>query len=173
MADRRPVFRDRQIAVDHFAGTVLVVCPRCARPARVFAADGAENVYRVRRWRLVCPSCGYHRDKTRGGLCFDTGRRGSVSDPVFGVVLWLQKTCCGGKRLWAYNLEHLSFIESYVAATLRERSDAVRAGDGYRRMSMAAKLPAWLKSAKRRDEILGTIQRLKGSIVSSIQDRRA
>ena len=148
----------------HFAGNVLVVGPRCGRPARVFATDYTEDVYRARQWRMVCPSCGYHRDKTRGCLTIYTGRSGGVGDPVFGLPLWLQKSCCDGKLLWAYNLEHLSFVESIVAATIRERSDPVRAGDGHRRMSMIAKLPVWLKSAKYRDEVLKVVQQLKRSI---------
>jgi len=168
MADLRQVFRDRQIAVDHFAADVLVVCPRCSRPARVFAVDGTDNVYRAGQWRVVCSSCGYHRDKTRASLVFDTGSHYGACDPVFGLPLWLQKSCCGGKLLWAYNLEHLSFVESFVAATIRQRSDAVRAGDGYRRMSMIARLPAWLKSAKHRDEILKVVQHLKHSIIRGV-----
>jgi hypothetical protein len=74
-----------------------------------------------------------------------TGRRGGAADPAFERPLWLQKSCCGGKLLSAGNLDHLSFVESFVAATIRERSDAVRGGHGYQRMSMAAKLPSWLK----------------------------
>ncbi|WP_211588739.1 hypothetical protein [Allorhizocola rhizosphaerae] len=162
------MFRDRQITVHHFAGNALVVCPRCGQPARVFTADGSENFYQARQWRVVCRSCGFHRDKTARCLTIYTGRRGTVGDPVFGLPLWLQKTCCGGNLLWAYNLDHLSFVESYIAATIRERSDAVRMGEGYRRrMSMVAKLPAWLKSARHRDEVLKTIQKLKRSLVTS------
>jgi hypothetical protein len=116
---------------------------------------------------MVCPSCSYHRDKTCGYLTVYTGRRCGVGDPVFGLPLWLQKSCCGGKLLWAYNLDHLSFVESFVAATIRERSDAVRAGDGYRRTSMIAKLPVWLKSAKHRDEILKVVQQLRRSVISA------
>jgi len=71
-----------------------------------------------------------------------------AAHPVFELLLWLQKSCCGGELLWACNLDHLSFVESFVAATIRERPDAVRAGDGYRRMSMVDKLPSWLRSAK-------------------------
>jgi hypothetical protein len=166
MVERRKIFRDRQITVHHFALNVLVVCPRCTRPARVFAVGGVDNYYQARRWRLVCPSCGRHRDKSSDSRTVYTGRHGGVGDPVFGLPLWLQKSCCGGKLLWAYNVEHLSFVESFVAATIRERSDAVRAGDGYRRMSMIAKLPQWLKSAKHRDEILRVVQQLKHSIGS-------
>lgn len=167
MADRRKIFRDRQITVHDFAGEALVVCPRCARPARVFTTDATKHLYRARPWRMVCPSCGHHQDKTIGRHTVYTGRRGSVGDPVFGLPLWLQKSCCGGKLLWAYNLEHLSFVESFVAAISRERSDAVRAGDGYRRMSMTAKLPSWLKAAKHRAEILKAVQHLKHSVISA------
>jgi hypothetical protein len=164
MADRWKIFRDRQITVHDFAMDVLIVCPRCARPARVFATDDTESFYRARQWRTVCPSCGHHQDKTSNCRTIYTGRRGGVADPVFGLPLWLQKSCCSGKLLWACNLEHLSFVESFVAATIRERSDAVRAGDGYRRMSMVAKLPSWLKSAKHRDEILKVMLQLKQNV---------
>jgi hypothetical protein len=63
MADRWKIFRDQQITVHDFAADVLIVCPRCARPAKVFAADGTENFFRARQWRMVCPSCGHHQDK--------------------------------------------------------------------------------------------------------------
>jgi hypothetical protein len=90
-----------------------------------------------------------------------------IRDPYFDLPLLLQTGCCGGKLLWAYNLDHLAFLEAFVAARLRERSDAVRAGDGYRRMSMVTKLPAWLKSAKHRDEILTRIVRLRATVRQS------
>lgn len=41
-------------------------------------------------------------------------------DPYFGMPLWLA-TDCGPHDLWAYNEAHLSLLESYVAANLRER----------------------------------------------------
>lgn len=167
MAEGRRVFRDRQITVHDFAVDVLVACPRCARPARVFATAGAEGFFRARHWRMVCPTCGHHQDKSSDCRTVYSGRRGGVYDPVFGLPLWLQRSCCRGNLLWAYNLEHLSFVESFVAATIRERSDAVRAGDGYRRMSMVAKLPSWLKSAEHRDEIPEAVQHLKRSIIAA------
>jgi hypothetical protein len=77
------------------------------------------------------------------------------------IPVWLQASCCGGNLLWAYNMDHLAFLQSFVGATIRQRSDAARAGNGHRRMSMTAKLPAWLKTAKHRDEILRTIERLR------------
>jgi hypothetical protein len=155
-------FRDQQWTVHHFAEEFLVRCPRCDAGARVapFATDEETG----RSWRVVCSACGYVRDKDPRCSHWHLGRGDRViRDPYFDLPLLLQTGCCGGKLLWAYNLDHLAFLEAFVAARLRERSDAVRAGDGYRRMSMIAKLPAWLKSAKHRDEILTRIARLRAT----------
>jgi hypothetical protein len=160
-----PVFRDRPITVHHFADDVLVRCPRCARCARVFSPDDPGTPWQRQRWRMSCLSCGYHDERTGlDGRKYYSGARGEVRDPLFDIPLWLQAECCGGKLLWAYNLEHLAFLESFVAAKIRERSDAVRSGDFGRRMTMVAKLPAWLKSAKHRDEILRAIARLRTTV---------
>ena len=76
-------------------------------------------------------------------------------------------SCCRRQTALGVQLEHLSFVESFVAAAIRECSDAVRAGDSYRRMSMDAKLPFWLNSAQHRDEILKVIQHLKRSVIAA------
>lgn len=149
-------FRDRQWTVRDFATEFLVRCPRCDAVARVFHPETGGP------WRAVCGDGAYVRDKDPRCSAWYTGRGGGpVRDPYFDLPLVLQVACCGGKLLWAYNLEHLAFLEAFVAARLRERSDAVRAGDGYRRMSMIAKLPAWLKARKNRDEILAKVARLR------------
>jgi hypothetical protein len=62
--------------------------------------------------------------------------------------------CCGGRTLWALNEAHLTLLEDYVAARLRERGQA----EG---MTLVARLPAWLKSAKNRGEVLRVITRLR------------
>jgi hypothetical protein len=49
-------------------------------------------------------------------------------------------------------------LENYVAARLRERGSE---SDG---MTLVARLPMWLKSARNRDEVLHTIRRLRASI---------
>jgi hypothetical protein len=155
-------FRDRQWTVHDFASEFLVRCPRCDAGARVVPFTAGEET--GRSWRVVCAACGYVRDNDPRCSHWDSGRGdGPVRDPYFDLPLLLQVDCCGGKLLWANNLEHLAFLEAFVAARLRERSDAVRAGDGYRRMSMIAKLPAWLKSRKHRKEILTRIARLRAT----------
>lgn len=164
MSAHEPVFRDQQVTVHDVAHDVLVRCPRCDRCARVFSP--AEEAVARRPWRLVCRHCGYNAERSsRCCRVLDSGMTDPVRDPIFRVPVWLQAGCCGGKLLWAYNVAHLSYVASFVAATIRERSDAVRAGDAYpRRMSMIAKLPAWLKAAKHRDEILRTVDRLRKTV---------
>ncbi|MFI6507876.1 hypothetical protein ACIBCT_09745 [Streptosporangium sp. NPDC050855] len=49
--------------------------------------------------------------------------------------------------LWAYDAEHLDFLERYVRAFIRER-------EPNRNGSLASRLPAWLKDAKNRDLVL-------------------
>lgn len=65
-------------------------------------------------------------------------------DWYFHRPLWLQTPCCG-HILWAYNVEHLDFLERYVRAELRV--------DGPLRR-LTSRLPTWIKQAKNREEIL-------------------
>jgi hypothetical protein len=157
-------FRDPLVWVERFADKVLVRCPACGECAIVLDHLGAPEYQASRgdrglaaRRRLRCHACGRSKDS------FPSERvLGGPVDPYFRLPLWLQADCCG-KLLWAYNAEHLDLLESYVAARLRER----RATPGS--MSMVARLPAWLKSAKHRDEILRAIRRLRLSLPTAQQ----
>ena len=137
------------------ADDIYVVCPRCQRRA-VDAPRPAEGM-RVLSWprRLACSACGYAAawDPSRGGSVWS----GPV-DPFFRLPLWLKAECCGGQTLWAFNERHLDLLEGYVAAKLRER------GLGPGGMTVLARLPTWLKSAKHREEILRVIGRLRESL---------
>ena len=74
----------------------------------------------------------------------------------------LQTACCG-EILWAHNLQHLAYLESYVSATHRDRKPDYR--DGCRNGTMASRLPGWMTSAKNRTEVLRCIQRLRDKTV--------
>ncbi|WP_460406455.1 TFIIB-type zinc ribbon-containing protein [Actinophytocola sediminis] len=157
-------FRDPLVWVERFADEVLVRCPACGECAVVLDHLGAPEYQAGRgngrlaaRRRLRCLACGLFKDR------FPSERvLGEPVDPYFRLPLWLQVDC-RGKLLWAYNAEHLDLLESYVAARLRER----RASPGT--MNMLARLPAWLKSAKNRDEILRAIRRLRSSLPTTQQ----
>lgn len=150
---------------------VLVVCPRCADRAVVRGSGGAPA-------RLVCAACGLVRDwdwdelhvlvggrrkvLTFGGYTWvdpATGRpppgmqAEEAVDARFGTPLLLQATCCGGRLLWANNETHLEYLTAYVSGRLRER----RPGPA----PLSAKLPAWLKAAKNRDEVLRHLDRFR------------
>lgn len=73
-------------------------------------------------------------------------------DPSSGLRLWLSVPF-RGRVLWALNADHLTFLENYVAAGLRETAP----GNG----RLASRLPAWIKSAKNRDDIVRALARLR------------
>lgn len=158
-------FQDPLGWVERFAGEVLVRCPGCGQCAVVLAHLGAPEYRaargasrRVARRRLHCPACGLVKDGFPSVLRF-----GGPVDPYFRLPLWLQEDC-RGRLLWAYNAEHLDLLASYVAARLRERGPVLGS------MSMVERLPAWLKSAKNRDEILRATRRMRSSLPTTPSD---
>jgi len=145
-------FHDPRATRADFASSVLVRCPRCERiahferrPCTPPDADGK----RCPHTRLVCRSC---------GLCrIDTGPAKPPRPP-----LWLRTGTRHGE-LWAYNLQHLDLISRFVAADLRERAPWYDTGQ---KMTLVARLPAWMKSAKNRDEVLRAVDRLRATVIA-------
>ncbi|MDO0910068.1 hypothetical protein QQM39_04090 [Streptomyces sp. DT2A-34] len=146
-------FHDPLSKVYEFTDSVLVRCPRCEeiahyewRPAIAPDAHGTSSPQR----RLVCRSCGLARTSWGAG--------GRCANPV----LWLQTETRHGV-VWAYNLAHLDLLSRFVAASLRERPPWYEHG---RKMTYVARLPAWIKRAKNRDEVLRAIDRIRASVVT-------
>jgi hypothetical protein len=155
---------------------VVVVCPRC--DGRATAKETGRSTA-----RLLCPSCTLAREWPGDRLHVVVGGRPAVlrrdhgywqspdtgrylkddeyelaegQDSRFGVPLWLRTECCGGHLLWANNEAHLGYLESYVGAILRECLDGPSGLSWY--------LPAWMKEAKHRDEVLRSLTRLRASL---------
>ena len=174
------IFTDAGQTLENFAETIYVCCPVCKKCAQVkrIPSDEQEIVADISRryntWRyrehlgamirfrrsfsprkLSCFHCGYTKTWQGNGR----GRSGP-QDWYFGLPLWLQ-TPCSGKILWAFNEEHVSFLERYVTATQRIK---FRAKGQIRNGTMASRLPLWMKSAKNRDEIVKGVARLKGML---------
>lgn len=63
--------------------------------------------------------------------------------------------------LWAYNPEHLELLRQFVQAPLRERApwDAQAI-----KMTVVARLPTWIKSAKNRGEVLRAVDRIRSTL---------
>lgn len=160
-------FIDLGQTLEDFVETIYVRCPRCQKRAQVRRLSSDEEVLLAddsghhgawhfrrsfRSRKLSCLHCSYTsiwKEKVQ--------RRGGPYDWYFQLPLWLQTPCCG-KILWAFNEEHVSFLERYVSAKQRIKfytEGKVRNG------TMASRLPIWIKSAKNRGEVVKGIERLK------------
>jgi hypothetical protein len=144
-----------------YSDVIYVACPGCVGRAEVIPRPGQADFRCVedflnRPRRLVCVHCTTARDWIPGKR--DRGRLIAAphgpSDPFFGRPLWLQAPCCG-HILWAYNARHLDTLQSYVSAGLRERTDS----DPSR--GMLYRLPAWIKKAGHRSDVLRAIDLLR------------
>lgn len=89
---------------------------------------------------------------------------GALVDGCFGLPLLL-RTPCAGHTLWAFNERHLAYLEEFVRADLRERLGTANA-------SVVSRLPAWLKQAKHRGEVLRAIGRLRVQLPAGTAGRR-
>jgi hypothetical protein len=102
---------------------------------------------------IVCPSCGH---VSNSAFKWTIERFGSPIDPIFGLPLWLQISCCG-ETLWAFNEQHIAILRAYIGATLRERTLRYASGMFY-------KLPTWMTAAKHRDAVLSGLARLEDKL---------
>lgn len=165
----RYVDHGRPIAA--YADLIYVVCPACGARAQIVPRPDlpelryhSELQYRPRR--LVCPGCALTREwvAERRGAALVGVALGGPNDPFFGLALWLQTPCCG-RLLWAYNERHLDVLHAYVSADLRERAGFA--------MGMLGRLPAWIKVATHRSEVLRAIDRLRAQLQRRNPDERS
>jgi hypothetical protein len=152
--------RDHGTWLVQFTDRVLVVCPRCGGRALVVPLPGVAapkyfSALLFQPRRLACAGCGAVADWTaeERGAGLVGAVPGGTEDPFFRRPLWLQ-TRCAGRILWAYGEEHVDALAAYVGARLRERHASST-------MAMFARLPAWMKSAERRDEVLAGLATLR------------
>ncbi|WUG72234.1 hypothetical protein OG828_25615 [Streptomyces sp. NBC_00457] len=158
-------FRDSRHMKYDFVDHVLVRCPKCTgiahvAPAALVSGEASPSLFTHRH--LVCRACGLTR-YAAGGLRLFRGT-GEAVDPFFGLPLWLQAETRHG-WVWAYNPEHLDLIRQFVQAPLRERPPWDSTGRK-RKMTLVARLPSWIKSAKNRAEVLRAIERIRSSLVN-------
>ncbi len=152
-------FQNDYTCLEHFNASVLVNCPRCQECAQL-----VPNVSKLRmpegpdRRQVACRHCGYSSEFKSATL----DRACVTADWHHRLPLWLQIPCCG-EVLWAFNEEHLSFLQRFIGAGLRERT-----GDGrHSNHSMTSRLPQWMQAAKHRDEVLRGLERLRARLPAS------
>lgn len=105
--------------------------------------------------------------KTCGQIClreeiilYHTSHKGLKTDLVFGLPLWLQKEFRDGEIFWAYNTDHLDYLEQFISAKLRERGISIR-NINVRNSSMISRLPTFMIKAGNRDALLKLIEQLR------------
>lgn len=155
-------FNAYEKTTDDFLDTILVVCPNCKNKAVVRSKGTYEK-----DTKMSCAACGankYYAEipkekyvSERSGLVHEIEDviLGQNKDPYFHLPLWLQKEMSKG-ILWAYNYEHLDFMENHIEAELRQRD----ASQNHFR-SLGAILPKWMTAQKNRKEVLNAIKVLK------------
>jgi len=160
-------FKDAyQTLTYNFIKDILVVCPKCEQKAIVKASEFSFEITDENDVRLVCASCGHSKilsekpteiihssnEKIISGRHYFIG--GGI-DPFFHLPLWLTENL-DGNLFWAYNIEHIEFLENHIQAKLRERNTFE-----YRNKSIGSRLPRWMTSKKNRELVLKTIEKLK------------
>lgn len=109
----------------------------------------------------MCPRCEKRARVTGEPLRLSCIHCGMSREAPRELDLWLVADCCG-ETLYANNLAHLDFLEGFIGATLRERSS--HPTSGWSNRALASRLPAWMKSAANRAEILKTIRKLRARL---------
>jgi hypothetical protein len=178
-----PALRTRSyFRLPTFEDEILVQCPKCRRCANAKAPsyDRSKRKYVV---HISCLSCAAQHDVETD---FDYWNH---------LNLWLKVSCCGD-ALWALNARHLTALESFVAAGLRDtRASPSRNGSVYgsslssetkhqephtagpqptrswqrRNTHMYSRLPAWLTSAKNRPDVLRGLRKLRTKLARTTQ----
>lgn len=138
-----------------FIKNVLVECPNCGQQALVNTNGYTIFQPEAVNVRVVCTHCGYNKMLDRLSTRSKHLIIGAPVDPFFHLPLWL-KMELGDELLWAYNQEHLDFLAQHVGAKLRERN-----GFKYQVKSIGARLPRWMTAARRREEVLRAIEKLR------------
>jgi len=152
-------FRDDGRTSFSYADDIVVACPKCSAAARVTLSDAAA-AGRFEPRRLTCTACTHRGTLRVNAISLGRFAGGTARDPYFGLPLRLQTPTRHGV-LFAYNGDHLAWIEAYVAAPLRER----RIDSGRANRSIVSRLPQWVKSAKNREDVLRAVARLRRSLV--------
>lgn len=122
-----------------FEQEILIVCEVCGKRAVISHVETRNTAPTTRLAEASCPHCGRIWQLP-------------YASPD-ALRLWLEVDF-RGKRVWALNERHLSWLESFVAAELRE--DSVGGSS-----ALHATLPRWMTSAKNRAGVGKALARLR------------
>jgi len=147
-------FIDKFKSRSSFTNEFLVICPQCSNKAKVFSLEPISNAWYNKEWRVACTKCNYFSQTTSG----DSITLYIDRDWYFQLPLYYTIETKNGS-LYAYNDEHLNYIEKYIFSELRERKRDDKWG--WSNQSQISRLPKWVKLAKNRTKLLSLIKKLK------------
>jgi hypothetical protein len=142
-----------------FQGPVQVVvdsrCGTCGRSARreVERPQWPDTV-RALALRCPCGTVGRHPVEV-----YPSWWRNQGVDPVSGLALWLRAEL-RGQVLWALDAEHLAYLEGYLGGEPGFRP-------GARYGTLGSRLPAWIKQARNRQDVLHRLRRLRALLADT------
>ncbi len=145
---------------------ILVSCPGCAKQALVKTGSSVNEKIEEPEVKVTCLHCGYNKkltDKPSAVLYSSNPKKiagnyfviGGAVDPFFHLPLWLIAEI-DEHVLWAYNHQHLNFLQTHIEAKLRERNGQERFNS-----SLGSRLPKWMTSKKNRELLLRKINELR------------
>ena len=149
--------------LEDFSNEIYVVCPSCGKQAIV--VNSSVKSSDISKVRLSCVNCGFNKSyedkpfinfaRESNPISIKVLIYGAAIDPYFHTPLWL-RTIVNGNELWAFNYDHINFLEEFIQSKLRERNI-----DDMQNKSMASRLPRWMTSKKNREPVLKAIRTLK------------
>jgi len=150
MSQRFEITTQNRVQEESFATDILIVCDRCGKDAVLVGLRGttpqisfveeASCAHCGRVWQVKPPT------------------RSSSDDGSLPRYQWLKlwlSTDFRGHRLWAYNEQHLCWLESFIGAEIRE--DKLAGGSS----ALHAILPRWMTSSKNRDDVIAALAKLR------------
>ncbi|MGV6945712.1 hypothetical protein [Sphingobacterium kyonggiense] len=141
-------FQDQKLRLSDFYSNVIIQCPRCNLKA-IATVD-----FESRKARLLCENCTYSKDCSTEATFYGTiGNLILPAHQYFYANLWLLAPF-KNDIVWAYNYEHLDYLESYITAKLREHKDREH-------FTLLEKLPRFYHDRKNRDSLLKLIAKLR------------
>ncbi|MEO8533582.1 MAG: hypothetical protein ABI441_07525 [Flavobacterium sp.] len=110
------------------------------------------------KYRAKCTHCNFQEEwkpKIKKVIQSTKVQDGLITDEWYNFPLWFQKEV-SGNVFWAYNQEHISYLEKYIKASLRERNSKINFST-----SLVTRLPKFVKEAKNREKLLKIIEKWK------------
>lgn len=141
-------FQDQNYRLTHFQEEVAIVCPKCQKKA-VTTVN-----YEEKKAKLTCSHCGFNDVKDT--LLTHLGYTANYKAPAsyyFDVEPWYY-AAFKNDIFFAYNEDHLLYLEQYIGAKLREHKDRTY-------FTLLEKLPKFYHEAKNREPLLKLIEKLK------------